>query len=102
MKSKARRTIEKWTTPNHEGKFSRREPTYLAPGQVMLVPSHGGDSTHHIVARLERSTPKKFLIEWVCSCKGFWYSEVDECRHVRLVKEAYEAAKAKLEAEEAS
>lgn len=98
MKSKARRVIERWVTPNGQGKYEQRMPTYLAPGQVMLFPSGSGQFTHHVTARLDRPTKsgKNTYVEWVCSCPGFFHNSGDSCRHVEIVKAGYLEAKKKL------
>lgn len=85
MTSKTRRIIEKWV------KGALRNPTYLASGEVFIAPSKSGNANHYLVARLVRYTPKRSYVEWVCSCKGFWYSETDECVHVKGLRQAWEA-----------
>jgi len=86
MKSKARRVIEKWVPQ----KYADREPTYLGEGYIFVFP--GGEQPMYTVCRYERTFRNKYYIEWVCSCKGFFYSETDECRHVARLKEEWEAA----------
>lgn len=87
MKSKARRAIErsverKQTAPK----------MYLSWGAVFMYPSESGThSTHHVVCRLERHTAKNTYIEWVCSCRGFWFNEDDTCQHVRDLRDQYNA-----------
>lgn len=89
MKSKARRVIGHW----FEGRS--RDPFYVAEGQVFMFPSDSGDSSHHIVARVQRDTPKNTYVEWVCSCKGWFHNDFDDCRHVRALKAQFIKARAK-------
>lgn len=92
MKSKARRTIEGWVKLGRDK--TKWQPTYLADGQVFIVPARASvDVEHYVVAYLQRRTPKRIYNEWVCSCKGFWYSSVDDCRHIRNIKQQMTAAK---------
>jgi hypothetical protein len=95
MKSKARRTIEKWVK-NNAG-----DPIYIAEGSVFMYPSsslryqdtNGMAPYHYIVVWLRRETAKKVYDEFACSCLGFWYSETDECKHVTDLKRQIEEGK---------
>lgn len=81
MKSKARRAIERSISQNLSG-----PKMYVADGKVFLYPSASG-ATHHVVAWMRRYTAKRSYEEFVCSCKGFWYSHDDDCWHIRDLKE---------------
>lgn len=78
MKSKARRHIDKWV------KTHVKTPVYLAEGRVFLWPSD--TEAHHLVTWMERQTPKNVFEEFACSCKGFFYNEGDECKHIKELK----------------
>ena len=85
--SKARRTIKRWVKTNV------KEPVYLAEGQVFLFPSDSrGSNEHHLVVWMQRQTPKRVFIEFACSCRGFYFSENDTCRHIKQLQEEIEAA----------
>jgi hypothetical protein len=82
MKSKARREIDKWVKNNV------KNPVYLAEGQVFLWPSSlPNGPTHYLVTWMYRQTPKRVFEEFACSCKGFYFSERDQCRHIRELRE---------------
>lgn len=88
MKSKARREIDKWVK-NAE----KRAPVYLAEGRVFLFPSESQvqGQQHHLVTWMYRQTPKRVFEEFACSCLGFFYSDKDECYHIKQLKEEIEA-----------
>ncbi|SRR6266576_2198298 len=98
MKSKARRTIEKWVKDN-AGK-----PLYIAEGSVFMYPSgslryqdeNGNAPFHYLVVWLRRETPKRTYDEFACSCPGFWYSENDECRHIKDLKQQIAEEKVRI------
>ena len=78
MKSKARNLIEKWANLAYKNKKS----TYLGEYQVFIVPSSSNESTHHLVAwRRMKNNQDQF----VCSCKGWYFSDIDRCRHVTFI-----------------
>lgn len=81
MTSKTRRTINKWVKTNV------REPVYIAEGQVFVFPaSRMGDAEHYLVTWMHRQTPKRVFEEFACSCRGFFYSQDDECKHIKELK----------------
>lgn len=90
MKSKARRTLDKWKDLPYRDKM----PTYLGSGEVFIFPAFEQGVTHYLVTRTVRQTPKRTFVEWSCACKGFGWSqkEEDECHHVEQLKEEWEAA----------
>lgn len=84
MKSRARRTIEKWEAKQERG------PRYLSEGSVFLWPSSGTDvfgPQHYLVAWMRRETKKgKMIEEFACACRGFYFNGKDECRHILELK----------------
>jgi hypothetical protein len=86
MKSKTRRLLESWQAGKEQ------MPTYIADGQAFIFPSDSGESTHHVVVRVIRRTPKRQYTEFLCSCRGFAFSHDDICRHVNTLKREYVAA----------
>ena len=90
MRSKARRVIDRSVAMGHSA-----TKVYLADGQVFMYPSDSG-GTHHIVARLERHTAKRVYEEWVCSCRGFWFSQEDRCWHITDLQDQYVQARNNL------
>jgi len=99
MKSRARKRIEKWFQVDEKGVRTKAKPFYVAPGHVTIFPSSSGESTHHVTCRTERRTPSgRIIIEWVCSCRGWFNNEEDNCWHVRELQDQYEKGLRKLEA----
>lgn len=102
--SRARSKIKKWFTANDKGVRPPRAPFYVAEGHVVIYPSKSGKYTHHVTSRTERLTRKNHVIvEWVCSCPGWFNSDIDNCWHVEDLKSQYTMAKQKmLQKEQAS
>lgn len=96
MDSKSRRIIKKWIKQEKKD----RKPVYIAEGFVFMYPAKGTqDVDHYPVIWLTRKTPKGNVInEFMCGCRGWWYSEDDECTHVKDLKKQIEAGKLKLAA----
>lgn len=90
MKTKARRTIEKYgdsAMPN------AKVPVCLGTdGVVALFPAQTVGYDFYVTARYVRYTPKRKYIEYVCSCPGFKYSEENRCHHVKELQEGIESA----------
>ena len=88
MKSKSRRTIEKWLKEDK----GKREPRYIAEGFVFLYPAKGTEGVdHYPVIWLTRKMPKGGIVhEFLCGCRGWWYNEKDECKHVRDLRHQIE------------
>lgn len=80
MKSKTRRTIEKWVKTNV------KEPVYIAEGLVFLYPASSVGVDHYLVTWMQRQTPKRVFEEFACSCRGFYNSESDDCKHIKDLK----------------
>lgn len=93
MDSKARRLIKKWIKQDRKD----RRPTFIAEGYVFMYPSRGtSDVDHYPVIWLVRKTPKNVINEFLCGCRGWWYSEKDECVHVKDLKKQIEEGRLKL------
>lgn len=93
MKSKARRVVDKWIKQAQKDRL----PTYIAEGFVFLYPARSVGGDHYPVVWLTRSLPSgKVVNEFLCGCKGWWYSEQDECYHVKDLKAKIKEGKAKI------
>ncbi len=87
MKSRVRRTIEKWEDKQV------RTPRYLGEGSVFLWPSSGTDTfgpQHYLVVWVRRELKKKIVDEFACACRGFYFNGKDECRHILELKRQIE------------
>lgn len=89
MKSKARNLVEKWVNLAYKNK----KATYLGVYQVFIVPSSSNESTHHLVAWRQMKNGKD---QFVCSCKGWYFNELDVCRHVVYIEKQITATRGKL------
>lgn len=80
MKSKARRTIEKW---DKVPLTKEPAPVALGSGVVAMYPSRTAvPRRYHLTSRYVRYTPSgRQVIEYVCSCPGFWGGA--DCWHVK-------------------
>jgi len=88
MKSKARRIAEKWVKQDKV----KREPRFVSEGFVFMYPAKGTDGVdHYPVIWLTRRLPSGRVVhEFMCGCRGWWYSEKDECTHVKHLRKQIE------------
>jgi predicted nucleic acid-binding Zn finger protein len=92
MKSKARRIVEKWVTQPRQDRL----PHYIGEGFVFIYPSRGSSNEHYPVIWVTRKTKKKVFHEFFCGCKGWWFSEEDECYHVKDLKQKIQEGRANI------
>lgn len=78
MASPIRELIEKFSLGHNLDQAVR-----LGEGDIFMVPSSSDPGGFYFVGHVK--VGRKSV--WVCSCKGFRYSEEDKCRHTQNVME---------------